>query len=81
MAGSYTNISSAAFSWTAGDSIKMVLTCVGTELTATFENLTAAPGTVVTLVGTDSDITAGGIIGFRTLNASMWLKSFTVEHL
>lgn len=77
----YVNIASSAFSWSVGDELQISLMCVGTELTATFENLTAAPGTVITVTGSDSSITAGGLIGFRTLNASMWLKSFTVEHL
>lgn len=81
ISGTYTNIASSAFSWSVGDELQISLTCVGTELTATFENITAAPGTVITVTGSDSDITAGGLIGFRTLNASMWLKSFTVEHL
>lgn len=77
----YTNIASSAFTWSVGDELQISLTCVGSELTATFENITAAPGTIITVIGTDTDITAGGLIGFRTLNASMWLKSFTVEHL
>jgi hypothetical protein len=81
VAGSYTNIASAAFSWSIGDELQISLTCVGTELVATFENVTAAPGTVITVTGSDSSITAAGAIGFRTLTASMWLKSFTVEHL
>ncbi len=79
--GSYTNIASVAFSWSIGDEIQMTLTCKGTELVATFENVTVAPGTVLTASGSDSDITDPGAIGFRTLNASMWLKSFTIEHL
>lgn len=81
IAGSYTNIASSAFSWSIGDELQMSLTCVGSELIATFENITTAPGTVITVVGSDSSITAGGLIGFRTLNASMWLKSYTVDHL
>jgi len=81
VSGTYTNITSSAFSWTAGDVIKMTLECVGSSLAATFENVTTAPGVLTSIVGTDSSITAGGAIAFRTLNASMWLQYYKIEHL
>lgn len=77
--GSYTNISSTAFSWSAGDVITMSCAYKDGELTATFENVTTAPGVITTLTGTDTSVPAGGSMGVRTLNASMWLQSFVAE--
>lgn len=78
---SYSSLTSSAFALLADEVAEISLSCVGTSLVATFENVTSNPGVVVTLSTTDSSITAGGLMGFRSLSSSIWVRSFTAVQL
>lgn len=81
VAGSYTNITSTAMACAVDQDIIISLQVIGNSLTATFENVTANPGVVVTLTGTDSTITSGGLMGYGSLTSTVWCKSFTAEEV
>ncbi|MBK9073278.1 MAG: hypothetical protein IPL79_20095 [Myxococcales bacterium] len=81
IAGSYTNITSTAMACAVDQDIIISLQVIGSALTATFENITANPGVVITLTGTDTTITSGGLMGFGSLSSSVWCKNFTAEEV
>lgn len=78
---SYTTLTSVAHPCSADQVVEISLQVIGNALTATFENVTANPGVVTTLTATDSTITGGGLMGFRSLSSSIWVRSFTAEQL
>jgi hypothetical protein len=77
----YSTLTSTAHACAADQIVEISLQVVGNALTATFENVTANPGVVTTLSATDSTITGGGLMGFRSLSSSIRIRSFTAEQL
>jgi len=79
IANVYTNLSSAAFVVAQDVDVTIVLSCVGSALAATF---TAASGPApVSLSAVDTSVPAGGLMGWRTLTSTGYLKSYTAEQL
>lgn len=77
--GTFTNLSSSAFALAQNTSVTIVLSVVGTALTASFD--AGGSPTTVNLSATDSAITGGGLMGFRTTSCTGFCSSFTVEQL
>lgn len=80
VAGSFTNITTTAWPLAQNVLLTISLSCVGSTITATFESA-ANPGVVTTLTATDTSIPTGGLMGFRSLSSSIWVRSFTAEQL
>ena len=80
VAGAFTTIQSTAWPLAQNVVATISLSCVGSTITATFESA-ANPGVVTTLTATDTAITTGGLMGFRSLSSSIWVRSFTAEQL
>lgn len=80
VAGVFTTITSAAWPLAQNVLATVSLSCVGSTITATFES-SANPGVITTLTATDTSIPSGGLMGFRSLSSSIWVRSFTAEQL
>lgn len=78
--GAFTTITQTAFPLAQNVLATISLSCQGSSIIATFESA-AAPGVVTTLSVTDTAITTGGLMGFRSLSSSIWCRSFTAEEL
>ncbi|MDZ4826300.1 MAG: hypothetical protein SGJ13_07520 [Actinomycetota bacterium] len=74
----FTNLTSAAFALQQDVDVTITFTLVGSALSASF----AASGMgTVNLSATDTTITTGGLMGYRTLSKVGWCSSFTAEQL
>lgn len=78
--GTFTTITQTAFPLAQNVLATISLSCQGSSIIATFESA-ANPGVVTTLSVTDTAITTGGLMGFRSLSSSIWCRSFTAEEL
>lgn len=80
VSGTFTNLSTSAFVLPVDTDCAVVLSCVGSSITATF-TASGVPGSPLTLSATDSSIASGGCMGVRSLTSTIWCKSFTAEEL
>jgi hypothetical protein len=76
----FTNLSTNAFVLPINTPVEIILSCVGSSLSATF-TCAGVPGSPLTLTATDTAITTGGLMGMRSLTSSVWFRSFTAEEL
>jgi len=76
--GSFTNLSTGAFSLSADVDVTLVLSCVGSAISGSG---TASGLGTVSLSSTDSAIPTGGLMGYRTLSKTGYCSSFTAEQL
>lgn len=77
--GTFTNLSTGAFALSQNANVTISLTCVGNAISASF-NAGGSPATV-NLSATDSSITTGGLMGFRTLSTSGYCANFVAEQV
>lgn len=70
-------LAESVFNLAADTDCTITFEVVGDTLTATFDD----GSTTVTISATDTDIPSGGLMGFRTLSSSGWIKSLTCEEL
>jgi hypothetical protein len=80
VSGSFTNLSTSAFVLPVDTDCTVVLSCVGSTITATF-TAAGVPGSPLTLTASDSTITTGGAMGVRSLTSTVWMKSFLAEQV
>lgn len=78
--GSFTTMTSTAWPLAQNVLFTVSLSCIGSAIVATFES-SANPGVVTTLSVTDSSISGGGLMGWRTNSSSHYVRSFTAEEL
>jgi hypothetical protein len=78
VAGSFTNLATVAFALSADVDVTIVLSCVGNAISASF---TASGLGTQSLSATDSAITTGGLMGFRTLSTAGYCSSLLAEQL
>ena len=79
IAGSFTTLSQGAFPLPVDTDVTITFSVVGNALTAEF-NAGGAPETV-NLAVVDTDITQGGLCGFRTRTSAGYFSQITVEQL
>jgi hypothetical protein len=80
VANTYTNLSTNAFVLPINTAVEVILSCVGSTISATY-TCAGVPGSPLTLTATDTSITTGGLMGMRSLTSSVWFRSFTAEEL
>ena len=76
----FTNLSTGAWSLPVDTFCTITLSVVGNALTATFHDETEVLPDLE-LSATDSAITTGGLMGFRSLSSTIACDSFTAEQL
>lgn len=80
VSNTYTNLSTNAFVLPINTAVEVILSCVGSTISATF-TCVGVPGSPLTLTATDTSITTGGLMGMRSLTSAVWFRSFTAEEL
>jgi hypothetical protein len=78
--GAFTTLTSSAFALTQDTVVTITFSVVGSQLTALFQATGGSPSDV-TLSTSDSSIPSGGMFGYRSLNSTVYCRSFTVEQL
>lgn len=75
--GAFTDIASGAYNLAQNVDVTITLTCVGSQITAAY---TGATGNL-TLQATDTNITAGGLGGCRSLSSSIYCSAYSMDQL
>ena len=82
IAGSFSTLTTAAWSVAQGVAITIDATRVGRLVTATFTAASGpAPVTLSFTLPSDSPLLPGGLCGFRSLSKAVWCSSLTAEQL
>lgn len=76
--GAFTTLKTDTFNLAQDVLVTITLQMVGTSIQATYS---ASGLTTVVQSQVDSDITAPGVAGFRSLSSGIWCRSLTVEQL
>lgn len=75
--GAVTDLTTSAFSLSAGDPLTITCSAVGNVLTANFDDGISN----VDLNTTDSNIPSGGLVGFKSINSTIIVENFTATEL
>jgi hypothetical protein len=79
VANVFTTLSSQAFVLPQSTDVTITFSVVGSALSATFD-AGGSPATV-SLSSTDTQISGGGLLGFRSTSQTVFCKSFTAQEL